>query len=167
MVIAPADPRQIKYAHTGIDYLEEMVQEMPLYSGVPPTVHWPDRYFIALRGWNIHEPVTPFDVLLVPFRGDQPKASVDSMECNVVGDPSRPARPRALRVKSNDQELHVFHSIPGVSVSTHEITFSGCTAAIELQDGTPTRAFVHKGDALGIRGTQIPVSGEGSEVFNL
>ena len=167
MVIAPADPRQIKYAHTGIDYLEEMVQEMPLYSGVPPTVHWPDRYFIALRGWNIPEPVTPFDVLLVPFRGDQPKASVDSMECNVVGDPSRPARPRALRVKSNDQELHIFHSIPGVSVSTHEITFSGCTAAIELQDGTPTRAFVHKGDALDICGTQIPVSGEGSEVFNL
>ena len=72
-----------------------------------------------------------------------------------------------LVVKSNDQELHIFHSIPGVSVSTHEITFSGCTAAIELQDGTPTRAFVHKGDALGIRGTQVPVSGEGSEVFNL
>jgi hypothetical protein len=167
MVIAPADPRQIKYAHTGIDYLEEMVKEMPLYSGVPPTVNWPDRYFIALRGWNIPSPITPFDVLLLPFRGEQPEASVQSLECSVEGEPGRPILPRALKIKANDQEMIVLHSTPGVTVSTQDISFSGQTAAIEIADGTPTRAFVHNGETLSIRGNTVPVHGNGSEEVTL
>jgi len=167
MVIAPADARQIKYAHTGIDYLEEMVQEIPVYSGVPPSVPWPNRYFIALRGWNITNSITPFDVLLLPYQGKQPEASVRTLECSISGDPARPVLPRALEVKANGKVMIVIHSMPGVSVTVQDITFDGQTAAIELQDGVPRSVFVQDGERLEIKGTTISLSGNGSEEITL
>lgn len=158
ILVAPANRRQLKYAFSGIDYLEEMVREIPVYSGDPPAAPWPDRYFIALRGWGVAEPVVPFDVLLLPYQGVRPEASVTTLECRIEGRAESPVLPRALKIAAGDRHLFVFHGAPDVSVTAEDTSFSGHAAAIEYRNGRPARAFIHGGRHLTVAGRNIPVS---------
>ena len=158
LLVAPANPRQLKYAFSGIDYLEEMVREIPVYSGDPPAAPWPDRYFIALRGWGVAEPVVPFDVLLLPYRGVRPDASVTTLECRIDGRAESPVLPRALEITAEDHRFLVIHGAPGISVTANDTSFAGHAAAIEYANGRPARAFVHGGRHLKVAGRNIPIS---------
>ena len=167
LIVAPANPRQLKYAYSGIDYLEEMVREIPVYSGDPPVAPWPDRYFIALRGWCVEEPVVPFDVLLMPYQGARPDASVKTLECRVDGRAESPALPRALQVDAGEHCHLVIHGAPGITVTVNDVSFSGHTAAVEYRDGRPAKAFVHCGDSLSVNGRTIPISDRPTQEIEL
>ena len=167
LVVAPANPRQIKYAYNGVDYLEEMVREIPVYSGDSPAMQWPDRHFIALRGWGVEEPITPFDVLLLPYKGERPDASVTVLESQVDGSAESPVLPRALKIASGDRQLLVIHGAPGVTVTANEVSFSGHAAAIEYRDGRPVKAFVHRGDRLAVNGHNIAISNQTTHEIEL
>lgn len=167
LLVAPANTRQLKYAFSGIDYLEEMVREIPVYSGYPPTAVWPDRYFIALRGWGVAEPVVPFDVLLLPYRGDRPDASVTTLECRIDGRAESPVLPRALQIVAGDRHLLVFHGAPGVSVTADDISFMGHAAAIEYANDRPSKAFVHGGRHLIVAGRNIAISNQPTQEIEL
>ncbi|MDE3259739.1 MAG: heparinase II/III family protein [Gemmatimonadota bacterium] len=158
LLVASANTRQLKYAFSGIDYLEEMVREIPIYSGHPPAAQWPDRYFIALRGWGVEEPVVPFDVLLLPYRGARPDASVTTLACRIDGRAESPVLPRALKIVAGDRHLLVFHGVPGVSVTANDISFSGHAAAIEYANDRPSKALVQRGSQLTVAGRSIPIS---------
>lgn len=167
ILVAPANRRQLKYAFSGIDYLEEMVREIPVYSGDPPAAPWPDRYFIALRGWGVAEPVVPFDVLLLPYQGVRPEASVTTLECRIEGRAESPVLPRALKIAAGDRHLLVFHGAPDVSVTAEDTSFSGHAAAIEYRNGRPAKAFVHGGRHLTVAGRNIPVSNRVTQEIEL
>lgn len=167
ILVAPANPRQLKYAFSGIDYLEEMVREIPVYSGDPPDAQWPDRYFIALRGWGVAEPVVPFDVLLLPYQGARPDASVATLECRIDGRAESPVLPRALQITAGDRHLLVFHGAPGISVTANDVSFSGHTATIEYANGRPAKAFVHDGRHLTVARRNIPISSQMTQEIEL
>ncbi len=167
LLVAPANPRQLKYAYSGIDYLEEMVREIPVYSGDPPAAPWPDRYFIALRGWCVEEPVVPFDVLLMPYQGERPEAAVTPLACKIDGNAKSPVLPRALQIAAGDHHLLVIHGAPGVTVTANDVSFSGHAAAIEYRDGRPAKAFVHRGDSLSVMGSNIPISNQPTQEIEL
>ncbi len=167
LLVAPANRRQLKYAFSGIDYLEEMVREIPVYSGDPPVAPWPDRYFIALRGWGVAEPVVPFDVLLLPYQGARPDASVTTLECRIDGRAESPVLPRALKIAAGDRHVLVIHGAPGVSVTANDISFSGHAAAIETRNGRPERAFIHGGRLLTVAGRSIPISSRMTQEIEL
>ena len=167
ILAAPANPRQLKYAFSGTDYLEEMVREIPVYSGDPPAAPWPDRYFIALRGWGVEQPITPFDVLLMPYEGERPDATVTSLDCEVDGSAESPVLPRALKIVAGDHHLLVIYGAPGVTVTTNDISFSGHAAAIEYRDGRPARAFVHQGSHLTVAGQNIAISNRMTQEIGL
>ncbi|MBT3604068.1 MAG: hypothetical protein HN521_13500 [Candidatus Latescibacteria bacterium] len=157
LLVVPADPKQLQYAHQGIDYLEDMVHETPLYSG-QQNAEWLNRYFLALRGWSVSNAITPFDVLLCPYQGTQPNATITQIECKVEGEAPAPTLPRVLEIKTDDRKLHVFHSTTGVTISTQNITFSGHIAAIEYNKNRPVKAFTYLGDKLTIDGKDIDLS---------
>ena len=167
LLVAPANPRQLKYAFSGIYYLEEMVREIPVYSGYPPAAQWPDRYFIALRGWGVEEPVVPFDVLMLPYRGARPDASVTTLACRIDGRAESPVLPRALEITAEDHRFLVFHGAPGVSVTANDISFSGHTAAIEYRNGRPAKALVQRGSQLTVDGRNIPISDRPTQEIEL
>ena len=167
LIVAPANPRQLKYAFNGIDYLEEMVREIPVYSGDPPAAPWPDRYFIALRGWGVEQPITPFDVLLIPYKGARPEATVTALECQVDGAAESPVLPRALQVTAGDHRHLVFHGASGVTVTANDVSFSGHTAAIEYRNGRPVKAFVHGGRHLTLNGRNIAISNQMTQEIEL
>ena len=158
LLVAPANHRQLKYAFNGIDYLEEMVREIPVYSGDASSTPWPDRHFIALRGWGVEQPITPFDILLMPYKGARPEATVTALECQVDGSAESPILPRALQVTAGEHHHLVFHGTPGVTVAVNDISFSGHTAAIEYRNGRPVNAFVHGGRHLTVNGREIAIS---------
>ncbi|MDA0748952.1 MAG: heparinase II/III family protein [bacterium] len=167
LLIVPENVQQLHYAQTGIDFDEEMVKQIPLYSGAAPDIDWPNRYFIALRGWDVPNPVTTFDVLLLPYKDKQPNATVSSIPCEIDGNAEHPLRPRVLEITANEKSLLVFHGAPGVTLSAQDITFSGQVAVIELASGRPSRAFVQDGESLTIAGSSIPLQRKGAEEIGL
>ena len=167
LLVAPANRGQLKYAFNGIDFLEEMVREIPVYSGDPPLAPWPDRHFIALRGWGVAEPVVPFDVLLLPYRGARPDASVTTLACRIDGRAESPVLPRALEITAEDHRFLVIHGAPGISVAANGISFSGHTAAIEYKNDRPSKAFVQRGSQLTVAGRNIAVSSQMTQEIEL
>ncbi|MDP6040993.1 MAG: heparinase II/III family protein, partial [Candidatus Latescibacteria bacterium] len=154
LLVVPENIRQLQYAHLGIDYEQSLVREIPLYSGQDAS-QWQNRYFMALRGWDVEQHITPFDVLLMPYRGTQPHATVQSLPCTIEGEAPAPTLPRVLEIEINDRTLQVFHSTTGVTVSTQNITFSGQIAAIEYQNNRPIKAFAYQGEKLTVDGNEI------------
>ena len=139
----------------------------PIYSGYPPAAQWPDRYFIALRGWGVEEPVVPFDVLLLPYRGARPDASVTTLECRIDGRPESPVLPRALEITAEDHRFLVIHGAPGISVAANDISFSGHTAAIEYTNDRPSKALVQRGSQLTVNGRNIAISNQPTQEIEL
>lgn len=162
VLVIPADKKQHYFAHTGIDYEESMTHETPMYTGQPVDVLWPNRYFMALRGWNVAHPITPFDILLIPYKNAQPHASINPLPCHITGTAPVPTLPRALEIKARDRTVHVIHSTSGVTVTTENITFSGLVAAIEYQNNRLVKAFVQNGDRLTVNGTPISLPTTGA-----
>lgn len=158
LLVVPADKKQLHFAHIGIDYEESMTHETPMYTGQPVAVLWPNRYFLALRGWNVSQAITPFDTLLLPYKDRHPQATVQSLPCQINGEAPSPTLPRALEIKINDRTLHIIHSTPGVTITTENITFSGLMAVIEYQKNRPVKAFVQNGEHLTLNGTEISLS---------
>lgn len=158
LLVVPADKKQLYFAHTGIDYEESMIQEVPMYTGQKPLDLWPNRYFMALRGWNIEHAITPFDILLCPYQNTQPNATLTQLDCTIDGEAPKPTLPRALEIKTSDRTWRIIHSAPNVTVSTTDITFSGQVAVIEYQNDTPAKAFVYGGEKLTVNNTEITVS---------
>ena len=167
LMVVPESAKQLRFAHTGIDYLAEMAEEVPTYGGQKSGPAWPDRHFLALRGWNIQHAVTPFDVLLLPYEGAQPEASVVGLPCKVSGDIPGDFKPRALKLQAEDETVVVIHSQPGITVETGNVRFSGHTAVIGYEGGRAAWAFVQDGERLDVGGAAVPLTGQGGEEVGL